>query len=861
MLQPNCDLLTDSGELRDVIAGVISQAQPTGFDIETGYEGLPREKASLHPEENFIAGISFTNSLDWARYVPLRHDSGLNADNVQAAELFWRLLTARDSDGEPLGVAHGAKFERRTMARWFLRLLAGHPQLGSEVIACRGYPLIRSCTLLESYAEAANRTHGLKEITWQNYSYPMATLLSLFPDLTQKEAKCIRFNVLDQHDPKVISYACEDSIWCLRHHLDRYSRVKNSPSYQVEMAVLREVVCDMEDTGVDYDWHRMREAAIAGKDFADRYLFEVGRDFESWLGRSLPPKFNFGSSQQLAKLLFDTEEGLGLPVRHKTPAGKPSVNAKTALKGLSVAHKPVERLLEWKSLTKLHRDFLEAYEAKYSWAPDGRAHPSLIQHGTVTGRTSAADMNYQQSPKKYKYKLSDGSQFVHSFRDNIRAPLPGMRQWWQLILQEQGLWQPDSAEDELGWYFLGFDWSQMELRVIAGEAGETTLLEAYMRGDDVHRLTASLVRGRSLEQVTEEDRAVGKTLGFALVYNMTEEGLAERLGISREEAAELFARFHAAYPRIRVWMERTIESARRNGYVVNKFGRVVRIWEYQDADNMDDAWAARNRRRAGDRTAGNAPIQGAATGDYKKISMVRTQRALRDAGLDDRVLLVMDVHDEMAWYVRKDVPPAQVIAVLQPEVTWEVEGWPPMVAEWHVGERWGSVAELDLLPDGSVRPRRKAEVPEAAPGEEPGAEEEDFVSYASLREGMPVARAEALGRPVAQGDVAGHLLPGDLLAGSNPAPPAPHREPRTVYVELAQIPGPEEAARFTAFLCQMPGSDTVILRCAGYPDFTVMKAALGPQHGPQVAMILGGALVYYALDSVDMAQLASGLGL
>lgn len=845
-------LLTDSGELTDLIQRLISEAIPSGFDIETGYEGVSREKASLHPEENFIAGISFTNSLDWARYVPLRHDSGVNADNPLAAELFWQLLTATGEDGQPLGVAHGAKFERRTMARWFLRNLATHPRLGPEVIAARGYPLIRSCTLLESYAEAANRTHGLKEITLACYGIKMTELLELFPDgLTKQQAKCIRFNVLDQHAPKVISYACDDAHKALMHHLDRYPRVKDSLVYQEEMAVLREVVCGMEDTGISYDWIRMREAASEGRDFADQYIFEITRDFEFWLGRSLPLKFNFGSPPQLSKLLFDPEEGLGLPVTRRTPAGKPSVNAKTALKGLSKTHKTVGHLLEWKYLTKLYRDFLEAYEQKYCWAADGRAHPSLLQHGTVTGRTSAADMNYQQSPKKYSYELTDGTRFTHNFRDNIRAPLAGMRLWWQLVLEELEAWDPDPAADELGWYILGFDWSQIELRVIAGEAGVTALLEAFARGEDVHRLTASLMLGKLLQEVTDEDRDIGKTMNFALVYGLSEEGLAERLGITREEASDLFARYHAAYPRIRVWMEKTIEFARRHGHVVNRFGRVVRIWEYQDADNMDDAWAARNRRRAGDRTAGNAPIQGAATGDYKKLSMIRATRALKAAGLDDRVLLVMDVHDALEWYVRRDLTPEEVIRVLAPAVSWPVEGWPPMEAKWHAGERWGSVIELEVAADGSVTAKRKAEVPEAAPGEEPGEEQDELpLSWVPPREAMPVPRTTAVvSRPEAP-------------ARSPVADPILGGEPRTVYVELHQPPSAEQAGRFMTLLSDMPGTDAVILRVEDYPDLVVSHAArLGPQHGPQVAMIFGGALVYYALDSVDMASLASGLGL
>jgi len=853
-VQPNFALLTDPAELIQLVSQLADAGLPVGFDIETGYEGESREKGSIHPEENFVVGISFTNSLNWARYVPVAHDSGPNVDSTLAAKVFWLLLTATGADGAPLGVAHHAKFERRTMARWFLKHLASDPEYGEEVMRSLGYPLIRSCTMLESYAEGDNRTHGLKEITLVNYGVKMVELMELFPEgLTQKEQKSIRFNVLDQNDPKVVAYACDDSHKALMHHADRYPRVRDTLVYRMEMEDLRNAVCVMEDVGLDYDWNRMRGAAITGSEFADRYLVEVTRDFENMLGRSLPPKFNFGSPKQLQKLLYDKDEGLGMPVTRRTKTGAPSTEAKTALKGLSKQYTAVQKLLNWKGLTKLHRDFLGKFEAKYCFAPDGRAHPNLLQHGTVTGRTSAADPNYQQSPKiKYKYTLADGSgEFTHNFRDNIRAPQPGMRLWWQIILEELGLWQPDPLEDKLGWYIIGFDYSQIELRVVAGEAGETALLEAFARGDDVHRLTASLMLAKRPENVTDDDRDVGKTMNFALVYGMSEEGLAERLGISLDAARDLFARYHAAYPRIKQWMEATVAKSKRDGYVTTRFGRKVRIWEYQDADEMGSAWAARMRRANGERTAGNAPIQGAATGDYKKISMARAQRALRDAGLDDRVLLVMDVHDALEWYARKDVDPAEIIAALQPAVVWDVPGWPPMKAEWHIGDRLGSLAKLDVLEDGTLVAEPKAEdLPKFSPEDEtddslpePPQELQPF----KFTEPEPVTVSGGL-----------HLLAPMAASGEVAV-----KVPRTVIVTLERMPAAGQVQRFLEFMAAIPGPNSVIMRIpdGDIPVDAAPPTGLGPQHSADVSMIFGGALTCYDLDSIDMDRLASGVDL
>lgn len=847
--QPNFALLTDPAELIQLASRLADEGLPVGFDIETGYDGDSREKGSIHPEENFVVGISFTNSLNWARYVPVAHDSGPNVDTALAAKVFWLLLTATGADGQPLGVAHHAKFERRTMARWFLKWLASDPEYGAEVVKSLGYPLIRSCTMLESYAEGDNRGHGLKDITLSNYGIKMVELLDLFPEgLTQKEQKSIRFNVLDQNDPKVVAYACDDSHKALMHHIDRYPRVRDSLVYRMEMEDLRNAVCVMEDVGLDYDWNRMRGAAISGSEFADRYLVEVTRNFEAMLGRPLPPKFNFGSPPQLQKLLYDADEGLGMPVTRRTKKGRPSTEAKTALKGLSKQYPAVQKLLNWKGLTKLHRDFLGKFESKYCFAADGRAHPNLLQHGTVTGRTSAADPNYQQSPKiKYHYTLADGSgEFTHNFRDNIRAPLPGMRLWWQLILEEQGLWKPDPEADKLGWYIIGFDYSQIELRVVAGEAGEEALLEAFARGDDVHRLTASLMLGKRPENVTDDDRDVGKTMNFALVYGMSEEGLAERLGISGDEARDLFARYHAAYPRIKQWMEQTVTRSKRDGFVMTRFGRKVRIWEYQDADEMGSAWAARMRRANGERTAGNAPIQGAATGDYKKISMARAQRALRDAGLDDRVLLVMDVHDALEWYARADVDPADIIAALQPAVVWDVPGWPPMKAEWHIGERLGSLKKLDVLEDGTlVAGHAEPDLPKFSPEDEG---EDDMPEVPQELQPFKFTEPE----PVT---VSGGLqLPAPAIEGRV-------EQPRTVIVTLEDMPHTRQVGRFLEFIGTVPGPNTIIIRTRE-GDITVRNTTgVSPDHGAEISMIFGGALTCYDLDSIDMERLASGVDL
>ncbi len=830
--QPSYGLITDLGELREYVDQLRKAGRPLSFDIETGYSGESRDKGSLHPEENFVVGISLTNTLKWSRYVPLRHDTGPNLDSAAVADILYPpLVEDRDAEGKPLGVAHGGKFELRVLRPWFNEFLG-------TSLTYQDFRL-RSDTMLESYALAVSRFHGLKDLTEEQektdttgFWHKQLELEELYPDkLTFKQKKQIRFNVLDSRDPKVVRYVCEDTLFALAHHLLRYPKLQaalaESPArgvgfiWKLEMAVLP-VVCEMEDEGIWYDWNAMREWARRAEVFAGRYLEEVREDFGLLRGSPLEASFNFGSPPQLRKLLY---EDCGMPVTHWTKGGKsgnkqPGTDAKVALKHLSKAHGEVARYLEWKRLTKLHRDFLGRFEDMYSFAEDGRVHPSWIQHGVPAGRFANGDPNVQQSPKKYHYSLRDGSEFDFNFRDMIGAPE--------------------------GWYQLGFDLAQCELRGVAGLADEHKMFEAFTAGIDIHSVTASLLFGVPVEEVTEEQRDVGKTMGLALVYGLTEEGLADRLGITRDEAVELFALFHAAYPRIKEWTDRTIREAQETGFVSTWWGRLVRIWNYVDAREVEwkgQRGRARMMRLEGDRTAGNAPVQGSASGDYMKLVMVRSEAALRRAGLKDRVRLVMNIHDALEWYVRKDVDFNEVIAVLEPAVVFDVPGWPPMVAEWHAGLRWGSVRALEKGPGGQFRikgsPREDERIDLSEEDEDDVAPPPNLVL--PKRSPEPVV-VELPMRPPAQASAAG--------------------PPRMVVIELTGLMPEAAVPRLVGLLHSVPGPNTVLLRTADGKQASLRgTCGITPDWQADISVICGGAVVRYDEASADLGVLADGLEL
>jgi DNA polymerase I-like protein with 3'-5' exonuclease and polymerase domains len=828
---PSTAALTDLAEIRERCEALAAAKLPIAIDVETGYHGDSREGVSLHAEENLIVSFQFTNDMSWARLIPLGFDSGENVDNKAAAAILWPMLHALDDEGLPLAIAHGAVAELRWLARWFLRNLWDHPLYGRQVIAARGYYPIRSCTLLESFAEGVNPSHGLKNMTALppgkgGFGHQMRELkdgpgsllawhLGRAP--TSQEGNSVRFNVFDPSAPEVISYACEDVVYALGHHLRRWPKVRNGFPYKVEMAVLP-VVCQMADTGLQYDWDMIRRAAEDAREFANRLLPEVIEGFEELCGERLPPDFNFGSSQQLADLFYVKCK---MPVYHWTDGGKSGVpkastDAKKALPRLIAEYPAVARYHQWRRLNTLIDNFLDIYEEKYLWAADGRAHPLLVQHGTIAGRFSCESPNAQQPPGKYHVVLADGDTFDFNFRDAIIPALPGQRQWWELVLIEAG-WTPPDEPSAIPWYILGFDYSQIELRVLAAEAGETELLEAFERGEDVHRLTASRMLGIPLEDVTDEQRQdKGKRMNFAIGYGLSPHGMAEQTGKPLEECEQLFADYHRAYPRLKPYSRRVVAEARRLGFVITKFGRRV---------TLHDIWNENKRvRSAEERTAGNCVIQGPATGDYVKAVMVRAVKALEKAGLSDRVRLIMNVHDALEFEVRRDVAPADVIAVLHPAVIVPINGpgvaWPTLVADWHIGESWGGKKEIEVLDDGSVRVKQKKKRP--APPPEP-------------------APAEVVPD-----------LPSPLPAAG---------PPRKVIVLAKSAPSRDQAAQLATYLRQLPGANTVELHV---PDAVVpvgFPCGLTPGHEARVSLILGGGSVHYALDSVDAEALAGDLDL
>src|SRR3954468_677501 len=680
VISKNYDVVRSIEELKTFWDKIVEEHKPFGFDIETGYHGPDNDRGALKHETNLLVGFSFTNSLNWARYVPMAHDFAENiTDHLSIAEILW------NSFKTGLMVAHNLGFELRRMARFFREMLSDHPLFGAEVRESRGYFPALSDTQVEMYITRELQEFDLKGATKATFNHQMIKFEELFDHLTEKKKKAFRFNILDL-SARVVTYACEDALWCLAHHLKRYPEVKDQLMYKTDMQIIY-VICDMEDCGIRYDWFFMADASERAKHFTVQLNDEIQAELADLLGMpETKLNVNLGSPKQLSEILFDR---LGYSVNVYTTSTKGAAKedkkmstGKDALAILAEKYPIAKKISVYKNMKRLTTSFLDKYPKDYGDSPDGMIHPSLNQSYVRTARFSSANPNQQNQPSvnlkdddgktplSYYEKLNNGETFKLNFRDAVIAP-----------------------ED---YYILGFDLSQAEYRAVAGLANETALIEAFETGKDVHEFVARMMFKIPADSpVPKFQRSKAKTIGFGLLFGMTSMALAKRLNCSKEEAEELFDQYFAAFPKIKRYTEKQVEFGYQHGYVMTKFGRLIPIWELEDSRR----WI----REGGVRACYNYPVQGGATGDYVRIGMVRARKAIHKMGWQNKVKLFMNVHDALEYYVHRSLNPADVIAVLQEAVIFDVPGWPAMKADWHLGKRWGSVKEIELLEDGSIQ--------------------------------------------------------------------------------------------------------------------------------------------------------------
>ncbi|HEX6394874.1 MAG TPA: DNA polymerase I [Acidimicrobiales bacterium] len=361
----------------------------------------------------------------------------------------------------------------------------------------------------------------------------------------------------------------------------------------VERPLVR-VLAKMEEAGVRVDVEKLRELS--------NELASEAKRLESEIQDLAGVQFVVNSTQQLREILFNK---LGLAPQKKTKTGY-STDAQT-LEKLRGEHPIIDALLRYREVEKLRSTYGESLLAEV--APDGRIHATFNQTVARTGRLSSDQPNLHNIP----IRSEEGRRFRECF-----LPAEGCR-------------------------FLVADYNQIELRVIAHLAEEPSLIEAFRTGTDIHNLTASRIYGVGSADVTIAMRSKAKMVSYGLAYGMEAYGLASRLAIPVDEAAEILKAYWEGFPKVREYMDRVVAEARSRGYTETLFGRRRIIPELQS-----------NRyqvRSAGERQAMNAGIQGLAA-DIFKVALVRLDERLRVGNLTSR--LVLQVHDEVILEVPPD---------------------------------------------------------------------------------------------------------------------------------------------------------------------------------------------------------------
>ncbi len=400
------------------------------------------------------------------------------------------------------------------------------------------------------------------------------------------------------------------------------------PLYRNIELPLARVLCEMESYGFALDTNGLTA-------FSEK-LEKTEDEYKQKIFGLAGEEFNINSPKQLGQILF---EKLGLPTGKKTKTGY-STNAEI-LEKLKPDHPIVALILEYRAVAKLRSTYcvglLKAADE------NGRVHTVFSQTTAVTGRLASSEPNLQNIPVRTELGREMRRFFIAGSPDRV---------------------------------LIDADYSQIELRLLAHIAGDTGMIKAFKEGMDIHTATASQVFGVPPEQVTREMRKSAKAVNFGIVYGISEFSLAADIGVTRKEAGQYIKNYFEKYSGISEYLHAAVESARALGYVETIFGRRRYIPE------LTSSKAA--IRSFGERVAMNSPIQGSSA-DIIKLAMINVRKALKDAGLDAR--LILQIHDELI--VEASEQSAKAAAeILEREMENVVHLSVPLIAETSTGKSW-----------------------------------------------------------------------------------------------------------------------------------------------------------------------------
>lgn len=565
--------------------------------------------------------------------------NALLAKLQKAKEVSFAWIT---QDGEALGVAVCMDLEHVYLIR-FMMFITEAMVADNLLALSRDYQVQLACmhvkkllSFLDFHEEDAVFDAGLAAYLLQpNQSeYEYDTLAKVYLDVTLPSEKEMlgkeKLGYFSFEDEKVQKWMAYQAI--VPYKIKSVLREKLKETGMESLYDEMELPClyalyEMEKNGIRVDGEALHQY---GKKLRTR-IEELTAEIHAMAGE----EFNINSPKKLGEILF---EKLGLKNGKKTKTGY-STSAEV-LEKLKNAHPIIPKILEYRQLTKLNSTYAEGL-AGYIRA-DGRIHGKFHQTVTVTGRISSADPNLQ----------------------NIPTRMPLGREIRKVFIPEEGS------------VFVDADYSQIELRVLAHMSGDAALIAAYQADEDIHAITASQVFDVPLDQVDSTLRRKAKAVNFGIVYGISSFGLGQDLDISRKEAEGYIEKYFATYGKVKEFLDRTVEDAKKNGYTVTMFGRRRPIPELASSNFMT--------RSFGERAAMNAPVQGTAA-DIIKIAMVRVNRRLKEEHLQSK--LVLQIHDELIIETKKEELEI-VQKILVEEMMHAADLTVPLLVDANVGDSW-----------------------------------------------------------------------------------------------------------------------------------------------------------------------------
>ncbi|HFA51610.1 MAG TPA: DNA polymerase I [Bacteroidetes bacterium] len=484
-------------------------------------------------------------------------------------------------------------------------------------------------TMIAHYLLEPELRHGMDYLAETYLKYKPVSIETLIG----KGAK--QLSMRDVPVERVAKYAAEDADVTLQLKEYFFPKLKEEglqELYDTLEAPLIRVLVDMEHEGINLD------AA-----FLEKYSAELAqqiRDFEKTIHQEAGVKFNISSPSQVGEVLFVK---MGIPYRwRKTKTGKYSTN-EAKLAELAGKYPFVANILKHRGLSKLKSTYVDALPLQVN-PKTGRVHSSFNQALAATGRLSSNNPNLQNIP--------------------IRTP-EGRRVRKAFIPRDKNH------------LLLAADYSQIELRLIAEMSGDGAMLDAFQKGQDIHRATAAKVYGVAYEEVTADQRRNAKTVNFSIIYGAGATNVSQQLGIKRSEAKVLIDTYFQQYQGLKKYMEDTVNFARENGFVKTLLGRRRYLRDIDSRNGLS--------RSNAERIAINTPVQGTAA-DLIKVAMINIHKALKEKDLKTKMIL--QVHDELVF----DVPKTEmetVKPIIEDLMKNAMPGLKvPILVEMGTGENW-----------------------------------------------------------------------------------------------------------------------------------------------------------------------------